>query len=97
MAFDLTNTGDRDGEEVAQVYIHDLVASTVQPIEQLKEWRKVMLKAGETKHVSIHMPYDDFSIVNSGIQHVVEPGDFTIMVGPNAADLPLQSTFTIAK
>lgn len=97
VAFDLTNTGDRDGEEVAQVYIHDLVASTVQPTEQLKEWRKVMLKAGETKHVSIHMPYDDFSIVNSGIQHVVEPGDFTIMVGPNAADLPLQSTFTIAK
>ena len=87
---DVTNTGQMDGEEVVQLYIHDEVASTVQPLKQLKAFRRVMIPKGETRHVEFNLTRDDLSIVNARMQTVFEPGDFRIMIGASSDDIRLQ-------
>ena len=90
VACDITNTGQMDGEEVVQLYIHDEVASTVQPLKQLKAFRRVMIPKGETRHVEFKLTHDDLSIVNAKMQTVFEPGDFRIMIGASSDDIRLQ-------
>jgi beta-glucosidase len=90
VACDVTNTGQMDGEEVVQLYIHDEVASTVQPLKQLKAFRRVMIPKGETRHVEFKLTRDDLSIVNAKMQTVFEPGDFRIMIGASSDDIRLQ-------
>ena len=90
VACDVTNTGQMDGEEVVQLYIHDEVASTVQPLKQLKAFRRVMIPKGETRHVEFTLTHDDLSIVNAKMQTVFEPGDFRIMIGASSDDIRLQ-------
>ena len=92
---DITNTGPRDGEEVAQLYIHDDLASTVQPILQLKAFQRILIPKGETRQVAFTLSPDDLAIVDRHLRRVIEPGDFTIYVGPNSSDLPLKGTITI--
>lgn len=84
VAFTLTNTGEVDGEEVPQLYVHDVTASVVQPLKQLKAYDRVALKAGESRRITFHLSPEAFSIVNAAYQTVVEPGDFEIMVGPSS-------------
>ncbi|MBR0269448.1 MAG: glycoside hydrolase family 3 C-terminal domain-containing protein, partial [Prevotella sp.] len=90
VACDVTNTGQMDGEEVVQLYIHDEVASTVQPLKQLKAFRRVMIPKGETRHVEFKLTRDDLSIVNAKMQTVFETGDFRIMIGASSDDIRLQ-------
>ena len=90
VACDVTNTGQMDGEEVVQLYIHDEVASTVQPLKQLKAFRRVMIPKGETRHVEFKLTRGDLSIVNAKMQTVFEPGDFRIMIGASSDDIRLQ-------
>ena len=92
---DVTNTGDRDGEEVVQLYLHDDLASTVQPLMQLKDFARVYIKKGETHTVKLHLSADDLSIVNQQMQCVVEPGTFTVLVGAASDDIRLKGTLTI--
>ena len=97
VSFDITNTGDRDGEEVAQLYVHDEVASVVQPLLQLKHFERVFIPKGETCRVSFILDDDDLSIVNASMQSVVEPGDFTLMIGAASDDIRLKQTITVKK
>ncbi|MBQ7150011.1 MAG: glycoside hydrolase family 3 C-terminal domain-containing protein [Prevotella sp.] len=89
VSFDVTNTGKYDGEEVAQLYLHDEVASTSQPMKQLKHFARVMIKKGETKHITFELNSEDLSIVNREMQRVVEPGEFKVMVGASSDDIKL--------
>lgn len=89
VSFDVTNTGKCDGEEVAQLYLHDEVASTSQPMKQLKHFARVMIKKGETKHINFELNSEDLSIVNREMQRVVEPGEFKVMVGASSEDIKL--------
>lgn len=95
VSFDVTNTGDRDGDEVAQLYLHDELASTVQPLLQLKHFERAMIKRGETHHFTFTLTADDLSIVNGELKRVVEPGDFTVMVGPSSDNIKLNGKLTV--
>lgn len=77
----VTNTGKRDGAEVVQLYIRDLVGSITRPVMELKGFQKIFLRAGESKTVSFKITPDLLRFYDYDLNHVAEPGDFTIMIG----------------
>lgn len=83
----VTNTGGRDADEVVQLYIHDVLASISRPVKELKGFRRLHLKAGESQTVTFEVTDDMLKFYNNDLQHVLEPGDFEIMIGPNSRDL----------
>jgi beta-glucosidase len=83
----VTNTGSRDGDEVVQLYIRDLVASIARPVKELKGFRRLHLKAGESKTVTFDITDDMLSYYNHELQYVMEPGDFDIMIGPDSRNV----------
>jgi len=83
---DVTNVGDRDGEEVAELYLKDEKASTPRPIWQLEGFERISLKKGETKTVRFKITPRQLSLINKKDQRVVEPGWFTISVGGKLPD-----------
>lgn len=95
VSFNVTNTGSRDGEEVAQLYLHHRVASTVQPEKQLKNFCRFFLKAGESRRITLNITKADLSVVNLDMQRVVEPGAVDVLVGAASDDIRLKSTLTI--
>ena len=80
------NTGSRDGDEIVQLYIHDIYATSTRPIKELKAFRKVPIKAGESVQVDFTLTAKDLSYYNHELDYVCEPGDFEIMIGPNSRD-----------
>jgi beta-glucosidase len=80
----VTNTGSRDGKEVVQLYTHQLVGSITRPVEELKGFQKIDLRAGETKTVSFRITPEDLKFYNGDLKYVWEPGDFDIMIGGNS-------------
>lgn len=84
---DLTNAGPYDGAEVVQLYIRDLVGSVTRPVKELKGFRKVFLKAGETQTIAFKITPEDLKFYNYDLEYDWEPGDFDIMVGSNSADV----------
>lgn len=86
-SIDLTNTGKFDGQEVVQLYIRDMVGSVTRPVKELKGFRKVFLKAGETRTVSFTITPEDLKFYNTELQYDWEPGEFEIMIGGNSRDV----------
>ena len=87
VSFQLTNTGQYDGAEAAQLYMRHNKASVKTPERQLKAFEKVFLKKGETKTVTMTLSKSDFAILNEDLQWVVEPGTVTLMVGSSSQDI----------
>jgi beta-glucosidase len=87
---DVTNAGARPGEEIVQLYIRDRVSSVTRPVKELKGFQRITLAAGETQTVALDITPDRLALWNIDMEFVVEPGEFSIMVGPNSAGL--QST-----
>jgi len=83
---DVTNTGERDGDEVPQLYIHQRVSSVTRPVLALKGFQRVHLRPGEKTTVEFTLTPDDLSIYNDQMQRVVEPGTFDILVGTSSAN-----------
>ncbi|WP_346863535.1 beta-glucosidase BglX [uncultured Draconibacterium sp.] len=83
----LTNTGDRAGEEVVQLYISDPVASISRPVKELKNSKKVMLEPGEKKTVTFEVTTNDLKFYNSELKYDWEPGEFVIQIGTNSQDV----------
>ena len=81
VSFTLKNTGNRDGEEVAQLYVRDLVGSITRPLKELKGFQKIMLKSGESKVVTFTLSADDLAFYHPNLEKKAEAGDFDIMVG----------------
>lgn len=86
VSVDVTNTGTREGDEVAQLYIHQRVASVTRPVKELRGFKRVTLKPGEKRTVEFTLTPDSLSLIDVNMHRVVEPGTFDIMVGPNSAD-----------
>jgi beta-glucosidase len=80
------NSGTRDGKEIVQLYIHDIYSSSTRPVKELKAFRKITLKPGETRDVSFVLTAEDLKYYNHALAYVCEPGDFEIMIGPNSRD-----------
>lgn len=95
VSFDIRNSGERDGDEVAQLYISDKVASVVQPVRQLKGFARIHLKKGETKRITLILKKDDLSITDRNMERVVEAGDFEIQIGSSSEDIRLKAKLTI--
>ncbi len=95
ISFTLTNTGERDGAEVAQLYINDVCSSVTTPVRDLKGFQKVFLKKGESKRVVIELQKSDLYLWNAEMKRVLEPGDFEIFVGGSSENLPLKGVLTI--
>ena len=87
---DVTNTGKREGTEVVQMYIRDLVSAVTRPVKELKGFRKVRLKPSETTTVALDITPDELSFYDRNMNYVVEPGEFEIMVGNSSRDGDLQ-------
>jgi beta-glucosidase len=85
VSFDLTNTGSRGGDEVAQIYIRDEVASVATPVKALKAFSRLHLAAGETKRMTLRVKQSDLAVWAADNQWKVEPGEFTVTVGGSSA------------
>lgn len=92
---DLKNTGRYDGVEVVQLYIQDKVGSVTRPVKELKAFRRVTLKAGESTVVSFSLPVSEFAFWGYDMTYGVEPGDFRLWVGTSSAE-GLSADFTVA-
>lgn len=84
VSVDVTNTGKVEGREIVQLYIRDEVASVIPRERELKEFTSVFLKPGEKRTVTFTLGKDAFAIYDANLDYVVEPGDFTVYVGPDS-------------
>lgn len=83
----VTNTGGRDGVETVQLYIHDIVADIARPRKELKGFRRVGIKPGETVKVDFELTTEDLKYYNRDLEYKYDPGDFEVMVGPDSSNL----------
>ena len=81
---EVTNTGDMDGDEVVQLYIRDKVSSVTRPVKELKGYKRVHLKVGETKNVIFEITPESLAFYDIDMKYVVEPGSFNIMTGSSS-------------
>ncbi|KAI4864132.1 glycoside hydrolase family 3 protein [Hypoxylon rubiginosum] len=95
VSVDVTNESARDGAEVVQVYVQDVVASVVVPNRQLRGFAKVFVRAGETVTVTVDIRVADLGLWDIGMKYVVEPGEFVVHVGSSSLDLRASATLTI--
>ncbi|PGH15894.1 hypothetical protein AJ79_02061 [Helicocarpus griseus UAMH5409] len=91
----VTNESDRDGDEVVQLYVQDVLASVVVPNKQLRGFEKVLVKAGETVEVRIDVRVADLGVWDTNMEYVVEPGEFVFWMGSSSLDLPANATLTV--
>jgi beta-glucosidase len=87
----VTNTGSREGSEVVQLYVRDLVSSVTRPVKELKAFRKVRLAAGRSTTVELAITPASLAFHDVDMRYVVEPGEFRIMVGTSSRDADLQA------
>jgi beta-glucosidase len=92
----VTNSGAMAGDEVVQVYLRDNISTVTRPVKELVGFERVTLQPGETRNVEVTIRADAFAFWNRAMERVVEPGEFTIMVGPNSVDLT-DVTLTVAE
>lgn len=86
--FTLTNTGDREGAEVTQLYVSDPVCSVMRPVKELKGFKKVFLKPGESRRITLDIPVSSLAFYSEAqSQFVVEPGEFILQLGASASDI----------
>ena len=92
VSVELTNTGKVAGDEIVQMYIRDKISSVTRPVKELKGFKRISLKPGETKTVTLEINPEKLAFHNMDIKFVVEPGDFEIMVGSSSRDKDLHKT-----
>jgi beta-glucosidase len=95
VSVDVTNAGDRAGEDVVQLYINDVVSSVTRPAKELKGFQKIALKPGETQTVRFTLTPEELSFLDRNLQRVVEPGTFTVMIGASSEDIRLKGSFEV--
>ena len=93
--FKVTNTGNRKGDEVVQLYLHQDHPSVVQPERQLMAFKRITLEPGETRQVTLDLDYGDLAIVDAKMEWTVEPGTYQILIGPSSNDIRLMGKITI--
>lgn len=89
VSLDITNTGEMDGDEIAQLYIRDKISSVTRPVMELKDFVRISLKAGETKTVQFIIDKTKLMFWDITMHYVLEPGEFDIMVGRSSADVKI--------
>ncbi|WP_248722468.1 beta-xylosidase [Seonamhaeicola sp. ML3] len=97
VSVEVTNTGEREGDEVVQLYVRDDFASVGRYLKLLKGFERISLKPGETKTVSFNLGFDELNLLDKDLVKVVEPGTFTISVGTSSSEKDLQKVSLLVK
>lgn len=97
VSVDVTNTGDRAGDDVVQLYLRDRVSSVTRPVKELRGFERISLDSGETTTVSFEIGPDDLSFYGTDMEHIVEPGLFDIMIGHSSADIAQSATLEVVE
>lgn len=93
--FKLKNTGSYEGDEIVQLYIKDILSSVTRPVQELKGFQRIHLKAGEEKEVVFEITPELLEQLDPDLNPIVESGDFRIMIGSSSRDLPLKATLEV--
>ena len=93
VSFDVTNTGKVEGDEIAQLYVKDLVSSVTTYESQLRGFERINLLPGETKTVEFTLTPEDLELLNKDMHWVVEPGEFEVLIGSSSEDIRLKGKF----
>ncbi len=91
----VANAGDRAGEEIVQLYLHDVCAQVTRPVRQLAGFVRVALAPGERARVTFGLHADRTSFIGLNLRRIVEPGTVEVFVGPSSADLPCSASFDL--
>ena len=97
VSVDITNVGEKDGEEIIQLYIRDDYSSATRPVKELKDFRRIALKKGEAKTVTFEVTPDKLAFYDVDMKYGIESGSFKIMVGSSSRDEDLLSTVLTVK
>jgi beta-glucosidase len=97
VSVDVSNSGKMDGEEITQLYIRDEFSSATRPVKELKDFKRVILKVGETKNVKFELPASKLAFYDKNMKWLVEPGNFKIMVGSSSLDKDLKVANLLVK
>jgi beta-glucosidase len=89
------NSGRRAGDEVVQLYVHDVLASVARPVTQLEGFQRVHLEPGEEKAVSFTLAREQLQMLDRDTHWVVEPGAFRVMVGASSKDIRLRGELVV--
>ena len=95
VTFKVKNTGQRDGDEVVQLYVKDEISSVVVPNKLLKQFKRIHLKAGKESAVQFKLTAEDFALFNSDNQQVAEKGRFQLLIGGTSDHFELKGTVTL--
>jgi beta-glucosidase len=95
VSVNITNTGKYAGEEVVQLYIKDEVAQPIRPVQELKDFQKINLKAGESKNLTFKIERSKLSFYDDDLNYITQPGDFKLMIGSASNDIRLEQKFTL--
>jgi beta-glucosidase len=93
----ITNTGKYDGEEIVQLYLRDLVGSIARPVEELKDFKKIAIKAGQSKTIVFTIDKEKLSFFNQELKWVAEPGEFDLIIGASSGDIRLKDRFELVE
>jgi beta-glucosidase len=91
----VANTGDRDGDEVVQLYVRDPVAAVTRPVLELKGFARVTVAAGASKQVTFTLPVAQLGFHDRELRYAVEPGEIEVFVGPSSRELQSAGSFTV--
>ena len=92
---DVANVGERSGDEVVQLYVHDVIASVTRPVKELKGFKRISLKPGEKRRVAFHLGVNQLAFYDRDMAFVVEPGTIEVMVGSSSQDIHCTGAFEI--
>jgi beta-glucosidase len=95
IAIEVANTGERDGDEVVQLYVRDPQASVTRPVLELKGFVRVEVRAGASKRITFRLPVGQLGFYDRQLRYVVEPGEIEVMVGTSSQELVHAGTFTV--
>ncbi len=95
IGFKIKNSGNRAGDEVAQLYIHDTVASIPRPVKELKGYKRITLMPGEEKKIIFTLHADLLAFTGLDYRRIIEPGEIRIMIGSSSEDIRLEKEITV--
>ncbi|MGN6166391.1 MAG: fibronectin type III-like domain-contianing protein [Flavisolibacter sp.] len=95
VSVDVTNTGNRKGDAVVQLYLKDKISSVTTYDSQLRGFERIALQPGEKETVKFTLKPDDLALLDKNMNWTIEPGDFDIMIGNSSVDIKLKKTITV--
>ena len=97
VSVEITNTGDRDGDEVVQLYVRDVVSSVVTSVRQLRGFERIHLAKGESKTVTFTLTPAELALFDAEMNHVAEAGEFEVQLGASSQDIRLKDRFELSE